>query len=371
MYRKLDNNKICCFGTGLLFKQCFEQIILTLGKKPDYLCDNSTNKHNTYFNGIEILSPEKLLDIKGELLIIITVKNYEPIYNQLEQIGFKNIATLNYDRSYNIVNNIKFIKKHNLKYDNGIKLPNLKNKWALVTGSSRGIGYHITLALAKKGINIIAHSSCLSHNQEIISECNKLNVKTLSVAASLENQIEINKMLQFIDSSVGNVDIVYNNAAVSLKQPNNIWDIDVSVYMKTYQINTIAPIIIASHFAPKMIKNSYGRIINITSSIFNRPYEMAYSCSKAALDKFVCDIIPSIDNNKVLYAQIDPGWLKTDMGGEEALFEANSVLPGALLPILLENFSNGKWFTAQDFANLNEQQALNKYHFLNEDYSDN
>jgi 3-oxoacyl-[acyl-carrier protein] reductase len=75
-----------------------------------------------------------------------------------------------------------------------------------------------------------------------------------------------------------------------------------------------------------------------------------YSVSKAAVDKFTCDLAAELRGTNVLVNYLDPGWLKTDLGGPNADNAVETVLPGALVPALLEdNGPTGQFFAAQDY----------------------
>ncbi len=75
---------------------------------------------------------------------------------------------------------------------------------------------------------------------------------------------------------------------------------------------------------------------------------MAYAASKAALDKYVRDMATHLKGSGVLMNLLDPGWLRTDLGGPSAPNSVDSVLPGALVPVLLDDETCGKCFCAQD-----------------------
>ena len=99
-----------------------------------------------------------------------------------------------------------------------------------------------------------------------------------------------------------------------------------------------------------MIKRDWGRIINVTSGIADQPQLMTYSCSKAALDRYVRDMIPTLDGTNVLMNLLDPGWLRTELGGQEAPNHPDTVIPGALFPVLLEKEKgSGVLYQAQDY----------------------
>ncbi len=131
-------------------------------------------------------------------------------------------------------------------------------------------------------------------------------------------------------------------------------------FIDCYTVNTLAPIRICQTLIPAMRRRGFGRIVNVSSSIQKRPGEMAYACSKAALDKFVHDLSPSLAGSGVMLSLLDPGWLSTDMGGPSASNDVDSVLPGGLLGALVDGNVNGRWFSAQDYRGLTIESAIRK-----------
>jgi NAD(P)-dependent dehydrogenase (short-subunit alcohol dehydrogenase family) len=109
-----------------------------------------------------------------------------------------------------------------------------------------------------------------------------------------------------------------------------------------------------------MLARKWGRVINVTSGIKEQPELSAYSISKAAVDKLVRDFVPKLAGTGVQMNLLDPGWLRTDLGGPKAPNDPSSVIPGALVPALLDNGESGRFFQAQDYAGLSLPQALEK-----------
>jgi len=92
----------------------------------------------------------------------------------------------------------------------------------------------------------------------------------------------------------------------------------------------------------------------------NEPNLTPYAISKAAVDKFVRDFVPTLAGTGVQMTLLDPGWLRTDLGGPKAPNDPSSVIPGALVPALLDDGESGRFFRAQDYAGLSLEQALEK-----------
>ena len=231
----------------------------------------------------------------------------------------------------------------------------LKDKWALVTGASRGVGQQIALGLAKKGVNLVLHSSSIKNQDKTKAMLSELNVKVESIESNLEDPESIQKGLESAEKLSGGIDILYNNAAV-MTPFLDLFETPIEDYHKSFQVNVYAVIQACNYFAPKMQARGFGRIINTTSGIKDTPSLDAYSISKAALDKYTRDLAVQLANTGVLANLFDPGWCRTDLGGEQAFNDVSSVLPGALLPAMIgkegDEEPRGMWFSAQDYAGM-------------------
>ncbi|MCJ8314975.1 MAG: SDR family oxidoreductase, partial [Saccharospirillaceae bacterium] len=192
----------------------------------------------------------------------------------------------------------------------------LEGKWALVTGASRGVGQQIALGLAKKGVNLVLHSSNIENQDKTKELLKDLNVTVKSVASNLENPTSIQTSLELAEKLSGGIDILYNNAAI-MTPFLDLFETPIEDYHKSFQVNVYAVIQVCNYFAPKMQARGFGRIINTTSGIKDTPSLDAYSISKAALDKYTRDLAVHLAGTGVLANLFDPGWCRTDLGGDQ------------------------------------------------------
>lgn len=231
-----------------------------------------------------------------------------------------------------------------------MKKADIRGKWALVTGASRGIGRQVCMGLSQYGCNLVLHSRDLAHTNALAADLAAKGVQVRQVAAELSDQNQVDAMLTSVLATGPGIDIVYNNAAVNVAFRNDWLNVPAEDFRKSFEINVTALIRICHRLIPGMMQRRWGRIINVTSGVKDQPEMIAYAVSKAAVDKFVADTAGRLKSAGVLINLLDPGWLRTDLGGPQAPNSVESVLPGALVPALLDDGTTGQLFRAQDYA---------------------
>jgi NAD(P)-dependent dehydrogenase (short-subunit alcohol dehydrogenase family) len=225
----------------------------------------------------------------------------------------------------------------------------LKGKTAFVTGSSRGIGQQIAFGLASLGCNIITHGRTEESCTETLAALKEYEINTFHVFGELSEESGVQSIISQVESLHVPVDILYNNAAIMKEFNHDIWSYSWDDWISTYKVNVVAMYHLCSHFIPKMIANDFGRVINLRSNIHSEPGLAPYGASKWAVDKLTNDLAAGISNTNVRVNTLDPGWIKTDMGGENADHPVTAVLPGALQPSLIDNDGpNGEAYLAID-----------------------
>lgn len=234
----------------------------------------------------------------------------------------------------------------------------LQGKWSLVTGASRGVGRHVSLGLARLGSNVVLHSREPSHTRELGATIAALGVKVATVSGELADQARVDAMLDAALRQAGQIDVVYNNAAIMTPWRENPWDTPAEDFRRSFEVNVISLARVCQRLVPLMLERRWGRVINVTSGIIEQPQLTAYAISKAAVDKYVRDFVPLLAGSGVQMNLLDPGWLRTDLGGPNAPNDPSSVVPGALVPAVLDNGESGRLFRAQDYSGLSLEQAV-------------
>lgn len=186
------------------------------------------------------------------------------------------------------------------------------NKRVIVTGSSRGIGLAISRKLLQiQDMEVIGTST--TGNHQIKSEKFRCFPLNLGDPKSIANFVERIRNVP--------IDFLINNAGILLEKWDNP-EIDVNQLEKTFNTNLFGTIRLTENLMPQI--NVNGHIINITSNwgSFSEQgfdeFQPHYKMSKAALNMYTKLLAKRIVSKKIRVSSLDPGWVKTDMGGIEA-----------------------------------------------------
>ncbi len=227
-----------------------------------------------------------------------------------------------------------------------------------LTGAARGIGYLTACFMADKGCNLILRSRSLDHTEKVLEEVCAKGVSAYTVAADLNDPDAVKRMLAEIDASGVQVDIVLNNAGLQIAYRNEYLSTPVEDYEISFRVNTIAPAMICYHFLSGMIARGSGRILNTTSGIALDVCQAGYSASKAALDKITVDLGSKVNGTDVMINLTDPGWCRTDLGGQHAPNAPESAIPGIVVGVFADDGRSGRCFGAQRFTGMELGDAV-------------
>lgn len=223
----------------------------------------------------------------------------------------------------------------------------ITGKNAFISGSSRGIGQQIALGLAKQGCHIIVHGRTQENCLKTMELLKAYGVKVYCVSGDLATEDQVQDLINQLKMLNIPIDIVYNNAAVMTPYQKDFWKHSWEAWMLTMKVNVFAMYSICAALIPAMVENNFGRVVNVSSGIQNEPELAPYGASKWAVNKLTKDLAFKFKDTNVRINALDPGWLRTDMGGEFADYPVEAVLPGALFPALIDNDGpNGSFFSA-------------------------
>ncbi len=200
---------------------------------------------------------------------------------------------------------------------------NLKNKVAIITGASRGIGRSIAEKMSEAG----AHVVCVSRtNDDLQKISNKLNNSGHSASYYTCDVSNLNDFKQLTDDTVskyGKIDILINNAGIT--KDNLIMRMSESEWDKVIDVNLKGAFNGIKSVSRQMMKQKYGRIINISSivGLIGNPGQANYAASKAGVIGLGKAISKELASRNITVNTIAPGYIETDMveGIQEAAKE--------------------------------------------------
>ncbi len=192
-----------------------------------------------------------------------------------------------------------------------LKKFDLKNKVALITGASYGIGFELAKSLAHAGATVVFNDI----NRELV-ESGLLNYQNEGINAhgyvcDVSDEKAVVAMVKQIEQEVGAIDILVNNAGI-IKRTAMI-DMEVEDFRKVIDIDLVAPFIVAKAVIPSMIKKGHGKIINICSmmSELGRETVSAYAAAKGGLKMLTKNIASEYGSYNIQCNGLGPGYIAT------------------------------------------------------------
>jgi NAD(P)-dependent dehydrogenase (short-subunit alcohol dehydrogenase family) len=221
---------------------------------------------------------------------------------------------------------------------------------ALVTGANRGIGYAISRRLGKQDITVILGAR---DPQKGTEACSHLQGEGLDVHFEQLDVIDeksIKSAIERIQAHFGRLDILINNAGIMIDGEEDALNVDQETVRETLRINVLGPLMLCQYCIPLMQAGGYGRIVNMASGLGSLT-EMAdpesayagvgapaYRLSKAGLNCITTLMAKEVRADNILINSACPGWVRTDMGGDQAPL---TPVQGADTPVWLATLPDG------------------------------
>lgn len=196
----------------------------------------------------------------------------------------------------------------------GIDLFRLDGRVALVTGATKGVGWSIARGLASAGANVAV---CSRHIREAESAAGKLEasfgLKSQGILCDVTHENMVTAMVSTVIAEFGKIDILVNNAGLNIRGP--IENLSLSQFEQVMSTNITGPWLVSRAVVPHMRKRSYGRIINISSTLgtVGAPNRTPYGASKGAVSQFSRMLAVELAKDEITVNTISPGPFLTSM----------------------------------------------------------
>jgi len=201
-----------------------------------------------------------------------------------------------------------------------------KNKIAVVTGANRGMGFETCRQLGKLGFRVVLTARDAKKGEEAASKLRDEGLDVVAQAHDVDDPQSARDLAGFVESEYGAVHVLVNNAAaffdIEEGDTASILATSKEVLTRSFETNTIGAVLTAQALVPLMKKTGYGRIVNVSSGMggiteMNGGYP-GYRLSKAALNASTRVLSEELEGDNIKVNALCPGWVRTDMGGEDA-----------------------------------------------------
>ncbi|NPA91243.1 MAG: 3-oxoacyl-[acyl-carrier-protein] reductase [Chloroflexi bacterium] len=190
----------------------------------------------------------------------------------------------------------------------------LAGKIALVTGASRGIGRGIALRLAEEGCKVVVnYNRSADAAQEVVEQIKAQGGEAVAIQADVSDYKEAQRLVKEALQAFGRIDILVNNAGTTrdqllLMMKESDWDLVINTNLKScYNVTKAA--------LRSMMKQRYGRIINITSvvGLAGQAGQSNYAASKAGMIGFTKSLAKEVGPRNITVNAVAPGYVPTDL----------------------------------------------------------
>jgi NAD(P)-dependent dehydrogenase (short-subunit alcohol dehydrogenase family) len=205
----------------------------------------------------------------------------------------------------------------------------MKNqKTVLVTGANKGIGFEVARELARLGLRVFLAARNAKAGQAAAEKLGK-DGKVSFIEIDISNGDSVRRAAEEVSRQTERLDVLVNNAGILLDEDKNALTITPETFEVTMRTNTLGPWLVAQAFVSLLEKSAEPRIVNVSSGGGQLEdgadgWAPSYCVSKTALNGVTVQLAAALP--KFAVNSVCPGWVRTDMGGENA---TRSVAEGA------------------------------------------
>lgn len=196
----------------------------------------------------------------------------------------------------------------------------LKNRLALITGASGGLGRVMTRTLANCGADVVVHyAKNAAMAESLVKEVKARGRRALAVQADITEQAAVERLRQTVAQSLGEPDIVVTNAVIQIFPWASVLEENLEGYESQFRSCVMQNVLMAKAFVPAMVRRGWGRVIGINTECTAQyaPSQSAYVSGKGGMDRLLRVLAKEIGPSGVTVNQIAPGWMITDRDRKE------------------------------------------------------
>ena len=202
-------------------------------------------------------------------------------------------------------------------------------KTALITGANKGIGHEVARQLAAKGFHVFVGARDAKAGRKAAEQIAKQGGKATFLEIDIADNNSVTAAARQFSKIEDHLDVLVNNAGIVVDGDEAILEISDDLLRKTLETNTLGALRVTRAFGPVLRKSKAPRVMNVSSGSGQLTggadgWAPAYSISKTALNGVTSQLATALP--KFAVNSVCPGWVRTDMGGENA---SRSVEEGA------------------------------------------
>jgi len=220
-----------------------------------------------------------------------------------------------------------------------------RKRIALVTGANRGLGFETSRQLARLDLKVVMAARDEAKGREAAHTLTNEGLDVLFHPLDVTSAQSVAALARFAEVEFGGIDVLVNNAGMMLDGKSRgpapaLLPTDLETFERTYAANLFGPVRLCQAIVPGMRERGWGRVVNVSSGLGQladmRAGWPAYRSSKAALNAVTRVLAAELAGTQVLVNSVDPGWVRTDMGGAQAdrstLEGSDTIVWAATLP---------------------------------------
>jgi NAD(P)-dependent dehydrogenase (short-subunit alcohol dehydrogenase family) len=239
----------------------------------------------------------------------------------------------------------------------------MSEKIAFITGGNRGIGFQTALELNRPGVKIVIGARDLEQGEAAVAKQRAAGVDSDVLQFDITKPGDAQAAYDYFNSRYGRLDILVNNAGIAggtfpgTGPAHSAGEVPPELLHRIFDTNFFAQVALTNALLPLLRKSAAGRIVNLSSilgslglqadpvSPIYHAKSFAYDASKTALNAYTIHLAYELRDTKIKVNSAHPGWVKTDMGGDQAPMDlSEGAKTSVALATLPDNGPTGGFF---------------------------